>query len=738
MQGVGERFCCGLLSPLSCSLHNLQYNLNPQMYNDYENYKFDLSVSTSNFTDKNTYDWQRIKYAEQTLSIQDFCNLVKQSYCFCNIFEHNTFHNAKWLYNTEKSTANFKHANVIIVDVDNTTIDYNKVFNVSAFRPTILYTTPNNQSSKSNGLYRYRLVYIFDKPITDTDYFSFLYDCIVSELKRQIQDFVITDNCGRIVTQQFAGSYNNCTLLCSNVIYSLSDFPVYHAQEIENSNKVQKVKAKITVTVTDNEFIEDVKTLSYFKILNKYKNRYNYYDHTELDFNNGGYALVPDNYLSIYRKWYKASFIKTNGDVKTFCAVQKTKDQEGRRKKLFLCALIMRKIKPDVSFENLLFNLVYEVEHYYSNADGQLSPDIIINIAQTVISKDISEIVINTDNKRKPKFIVDKSYCYLNDIKPNVHKQTIKKQLSCEEIGSVYDCSISPSENLTLLKELGFKVCLRRIYDFCNNCGIEVIKNNKIDRDKILSIYDHNLSIKDNCNNINGLGFKVSLITLKRIINELGLNKKVSHFAFKNNIEKKKKSNIVLNAKTDTPEKTEEELINDVEILSHLELCKAISDMEFERHISEMQTKYNNIKPNNMEKIKTEIIPIEEEEVYTDEDIEISKNIIRSYHANLLSLKTSDLSYNRIMALCNDYMYYINKNCECLPKQEAEQTIKACNAIVSNIKAKFDKPIEPIKYYRRNNEETTRLLFEEIVKQQNINGYAVLDSNICREIMYKH
>jgi hypothetical protein len=126
--------------------------------------------------------------------------------------------------------------------------------------------------------------------------------------------------------------------------------------------------------------------------------------------------------------------------------------------------------------------------------------------------------------------------------------------------------------------------------------------------------------------------------------------------------------------------------------------------MEFERHISEMQTKYNNIKPNKrMEQeatnyaqtsnIITEIIPIpmeEEQKGIDEEDIEIGKTIIRNYHSELKSLINSNLDYHTTMNKINSCMYYIKDNLYVLDKDIADGTIKACDKIVERIKQRFE------------------------------------------------
>lgn len=80
---------------------------------------------------------------------------------------------------------------------------------------------------------------------------------------------------------------------------------------------------------------------------------------------------------------------------------------------------------------------------------------------------------INVSTKRKPsKFKVDKTYCLEKGIKPKAMVGLVRRKLKDEEIGSLYDCSLSVKENLEQLKANGIKIGLSRLYEFCDKNGI--------------------------------------------------------------------------------------------------------------------------------------------------------------------------------------------------------------------------------------------------------------------------
>ena len=78
-----------------------------------------------------------------------------------------------------------------------------------------------------------------------------------------------------------------------------------------------------------------------------YKGRVEEIRETRIDYNEDGYGLYPDDYFCLY---YRFDWKK-----KKIC---RFKDHEKRRNRLYIDACIMRRIKPDASFMELLYNLV--------------------------------------------------------------------------------------------------------------------------------------------------------------------------------------------------------------------------------------------------------------------------------------------------------------------------------------------------------------------------------------------
>lgn len=431
--------------------------------------RFELSVSTSCYGDKNKISWKSVKYQRQNLTISEFVSLVKKGHCFCQCF--NT--KAEVFGVTEKRDSNFMSGQMVFVDIDDSQIPLAEFVGKLSMKPTVTYTTPNNHTEKTNWLYRFRLCYLLEEPIPTVEAYGMVYDSILRLISKDIPTFKMKDNCGRKASQQFGGNaLSDCELIENSIVYSLSDFPFQNNNVsslfllFSNGNKHTN---KEDIEITDKEFIADTEQLKTWELLDKYKDRYQYFDHTELHYENG-YALIPEDYQEIYRSWYICSFEKNNGEVLKVSTIKRLRDKENRRYKLFIAGLIMKKIMPTITYEHLLYNLFYEVYHYYDNSDKVLNNATLTSIAKGIIQIPIEDIRLQS--KCKKRFLVDKSFCAEYGIKPNSFKNTVRKILKDEEIGSVYDCSMSVKDNLCLLNEMGIKVGRTKLYDWCKENGI--------------------------------------------------------------------------------------------------------------------------------------------------------------------------------------------------------------------------------------------------------------------------
>lgn len=432
---------------------------------------FKISVSLQRYTDKNSIRWNAVNYRQRELTLDEFTELIKQGFCFCHCFRSE----GKVMHQYEKRDSNFISAQIVFLDIDDIDTPMEEFVSTLHKKPTLAYTTPNNHTEKSHWLYRFRLCYLFDEPIMSASDYSLIYDSILKSISTDIHTLRMKDNCGRKASQQFSGNgLGNVEIFKSDFIFSFSDFP------FENNNaspsflyksETEKTKNKHDdIVITDEDFIRDLNCMKPTALIEKYRLRYQYFDRTPLHFENG-FALIPDGYMEIHRTWYSDTFEKTNGDIINLTVIKKYRDGEGRRKKLFIAGLIMKKIMPAIKFEHLLYNLVYERTFHYDNSDGVITNNVLYNIARNIINIPVEEISLQSRHKKK--FVIDKAYCAEHGITPNTMKNIVRKKLKDEEIGNLYDVSKSVKENHADLQVMGIKVSKTKLYEWCNENGID-------------------------------------------------------------------------------------------------------------------------------------------------------------------------------------------------------------------------------------------------------------------------
>lgn len=396
-----------------------------------------LSLSLEHYATKESIDIKKLRFKRSSISIEDFVKHIKKGFCFCHWFttKADTFK----IY--EKKNDNFDRANVVFVDVDDFNMEMKQFVCGLSKKPTIYYTTPSNLCTSKGNKYRFRLCYVFNEDIPNAETLASTYKGIIKEIRKDYPTYPDQDSCGARPAQYMNGNGTpRCEVYSTDKVYTLSDFGASLVESAHHENRSVKESAnsnECVYPIKDKDFINDLFEIPPSDLIIKYRERYCYFDHSELTYNNG-YALIPENYQEIYRSWYQDVVTSNSGDIRKVSVVKIKRDGDNRRKCLFVSALIRRKILPNITFEHLLYNLVAERQWYYDNSDNTLNNQELMRIANNALNMEYEKINIKT--KRKPsKFKVDKLYCSERGIKPKSMVGIVRRKLKDEEIGNLYD-----------------------------------------------------------------------------------------------------------------------------------------------------------------------------------------------------------------------------------------------------------------------------------------------------------
>ena len=453
-----------------------------------ESFRFNISISNRCYDHKPTSgDYSSMSFHVEELNVKELLYKIKAGYSMCHVFKDN-----------RRVNVNFMCTHAVFIDVDDHSQPMETFLDGCELQPTIAYTTI---SDGANGLYRFRLIYLFDEPISSPEDYKSLYGSLIKEIGLEQNK----DNCGSVVAQLMNGnSSSNVRVFCSSNIYYKSLFlqnchleiypPLPPSQYISNRQFCKNEIVNMDMAPEDLVALQDLDS-GVTEFLSKYSD-VGVIDETMLDYNENGYAFFPYLYykLNIRMDW-------TNKKPK----VLKYKDGECRRKRLYVDALIMRAIKPDATFLEILYNLVLRRKFFYDNSDKVLTDEILIKDAQTVLKMRMDE-VYSLNPSKHGTFKTDAIFCQEHGVSRKQYCMVVRKILNYQSIGEWYDVSMSVSHNYKYAKSNGIKVSLNTLNNFCRDNSIDMYPSMK----PIKEWYDVSLSVKKNLELAKNQGIKVS------------------------------------------------------------------------------------------------------------------------------------------------------------------------------------------------------------------------------------
>lgn len=214
-----------------------------------------------------------------------------------------------------------------------------------------------------------------------------------------------------------------------------------------------------------------------------------------LEYNEAGYCIIPAGHLSLHVRY---------GYNNGRCVVNRFKDGELRRRRLYTDGCIMRKIKPEMTFLELLYNLVHRVYHYYDNSDGVLSDKLIIQKAIDVMNTDVDNMEFASLDAGR--ITTSPGYCKNHGISRKSHSRKAVMIEHYADIAKWYDKTKSVISNHRWAEDNGIKVSLSTLKRFCKYSGIPTSTGNI----PISDWYNPCLSVKLNLNYAKDSGIKTS------------------------------------------------------------------------------------------------------------------------------------------------------------------------------------------------------------------------------------
>ena len=436
-------------------------------------YKFEVSISDQSFDHKPDKDTEvpDITFTKKTVDVTGFCEYMLEGHCYAPVFASDTFSM------TDRSNKNFRYSYLVSVDVDHSQETMTEMVDRLEFKPTCAYTSTRNGL---NGENRFRLVYCFEDRIEELDEYRELVYAIFDANKLDLNEKVNGEDKYDPQTKApsqiyFGNGTDTFEFTVTDIIYCKDDFNIYFYidnNKINNSNILYNnefVNKNYTYTPTttnihlddkfeDNQFQSDFWNMKIEDILEKYIYTYPNLERTPLEIpdDDTPVIMLPPNYVEINRVG-KAG--KTGKYVRVKAGTPiKIKDGQGRRRTLFWNGILRRLINPSISFDNLVYNLLFELCYYITNYEAKnvIGKRDIYQIAKSVMKQDMTKYQYLTGTDKE--YSANQNDCIKYNVTPNQATKIYRGMVTAARIGELYDCSKSDKENLEVMKKNGLEI----------------------------------------------------------------------------------------------------------------------------------------------------------------------------------------------------------------------------------------------------------------------------------------
>ena len=487
-----------------------------------------INISTQSYAQKpQPSDIRTMTFNKKELKVNELCSYINNGYAFTNIFN-----NKGSLTIKEKKIENFKEAWIISYDVDHNDVSMEDFVETLTIKPTICYTTP------SNGIegYCFRLLYILDEPITTNDEYKDIYEGFA----KYLDIFDIIDAKAKDSSRYFNGS-KGCDIVCNQenticlndvrtIVKDINEVSEKDIPLLYNKNSNNNELGNITVGCPNQtkplswidynkEIVDDFFNLDYKVFVYNYNcyDSFVNYEETPIELDEDEpFGYYPKDFRKIVRK---PKYVTKNGkrqkqDVRLH-------DGEGRRRKLAINMIIRRLIYPNITFENLLYNMAYEISNYIDNSDGQLTKKIAFGICLKVMKYDLNDFYRNGFGIHEDanKMFINEEFCAKYGIsKTKVRNMINARSLSMDStIEKYYVSGMTASELYQIMIENKETIC----YKTCSRYVKKKEDVKKITDEDILKVIDTTQSCRNNVRLVSErLGIEIGKDKASRLIKE--------------------------------------------------------------------------------------------------------------------------------------------------------------------------------------------------------------------------
>jgi len=233
------------------------------------------------------------------------------------------------------------------------------------------------------------------------------------------------------------------------------------------------------------------------------------------------YIEVDEQYTELIYKRVKVQKRDRDGQKVDKWENAKFYNGMGRRRKIFIHALVLRMITPTATRAQILWGVTNFITDFIDNHEDIITKYEVSKIVDGVMKKDLNEWETLRRHFQKT-FKVNKAVARAKKIAPKKaaleaqhERATDRKNEKWEKIAALFDPTKSDKENLKALENSGLRICHSYLTKWKRENGHS--KAGKVLRAEKISLYfDPNMTDKENLETLLANGVDISLKTFKR------------------------------------------------------------------------------------------------------------------------------------------------------------------------------------------------------------------------------
>ena len=417
-----------------------------------------LSVSDQCFEkkpQKGSAIYSKLTFTQQTVSLLQFIEFIKNGYMFCGVYDDKKFSNKNY-----KTSQHLVSNNVVSIDIDDCDCSMRDFMSTLKYSPSIAYETFSNLEDGKG--YRFRFLYVFDD-FVDGETYSRLYYAIC---KANNIECPSNDTSTASPYQKIWGTNGkHRDIIGLGYVYHINSFKDFMDDESVQSTILNIYKKtptginqvdwtpKTEYKFKDKTFENMWDKATDTEILSQ-MSQYQTLETTYINFNDGELwrDLTDEEYYCIKRKWQRKIF---NG--RNVIAIVKVKNGEHRRKKIYLSLIRRRLIDPTITLEHLCYAALFELNYFIVNTDENdyITRYQLTQMAQNAMNADLEKYKNLKENK---KFKVNKMEAMKQGLtvqqavgKANAARRMEMKEKVYREMSEKYDKNKSVRQNAEIL-----------------------------------------------------------------------------------------------------------------------------------------------------------------------------------------------------------------------------------------------------------------------------------------------